>query len=69
MAEAVPYLRGERRGRVAVVTFDDGYVDTIEAALPALLRYGHRATCFVVSGEIGRTMLGTPTRSVCASPS
>jgi peptidoglycan/xylan/chitin deacetylase (PgdA/CDA1 family) len=54
MSAAMPYLRGERRGRVAVITLDDGYVDNLEAALPALQRFGFSATLYVVSGSIGR---------------
>jgi peptidoglycan/xylan/chitin deacetylase (PgdA/CDA1 family) len=54
MAAAMPYLRGEKRGRVAVITFDDGYVDTLEQALPVLRAHGFSATCYVVSGEVGR---------------
>jgi peptidoglycan/xylan/chitin deacetylase (PgdA/CDA1 family) len=54
MADAMPYLRGEKHGRIAVITLDDGYVDNLESALPALQRYGFTATCYVVSGAIGR---------------
>jgi peptidoglycan/xylan/chitin deacetylase (PgdA/CDA1 family) len=53
MSQALPYLRGERAGRVAVLTLDDGYADNVENALPVLLRHGFRATCYVASGEIG----------------
>lgn len=54
MSAAMPYLRGERRGRVAVITLDDGYVDNLDAALPVLQHHGFSATCYVVSGSIGR---------------
>jgi peptidoglycan/xylan/chitin deacetylase (PgdA/CDA1 family) len=54
MSAALPYLRGERQGRVAVVTLDDGYADNLEAALPVLTRFGFSATVYVVSGSIGR---------------
>lgn len=53
MGQAMPYLRGERQGRVAVITFDDGYGDNLEAALPILARYGFGATCYAVSGHVG----------------
>jgi len=54
MGAAMPYLRGEKQGKVAVITFDDGYADTVELALPALRRFGHSATCYVVSQRIGQ---------------
>lgn len=54
MGAAMPYLRGERQGRVAVITFDDGYADTLEHALPALQTQGFSATCYVVSDKIGQ---------------
>jgi peptidoglycan/xylan/chitin deacetylase (PgdA/CDA1 family) len=53
MSEAMPYLRGEQRGRVVALTFDDGYADTVEHALPVLQAAGFTATCYVVSGAIG----------------
>lgn len=53
MDEGLPYLRGERQGKVTVVTFDDGYVDTVELALPALLECGFSATCYLVAERIG----------------
>ena len=54
MSEAMPYLNGDRRGRVAAITFDDGYVDTFENALPILLKHNFSATCYVVSQRIGQ---------------
>ena len=53
MSAAMPYLRGEKSGRVAVITFDDGYLDTLEQALPILNTFGFSATCYVVSGRTG----------------
>lgn len=53
MSAAMPYLRGEKAGRVAVITFDDGYLDTLEQALPILNTFGFTATCYVVSGRTG----------------
>jgi peptidoglycan/xylan/chitin deacetylase (PgdA/CDA1 family) len=54
MSDAMPYLRGRKQGRVAVITLDDGYVDNLEAALPILHRYRFTATCYAVSGSIGQ---------------
>lgn len=36
--------------RALVITFDDGYADNAEVALPILLRHGLRATFFVSTG-------------------
>ena len=39
----------------AAITFDDGYVDNLNNALPAIWRHGLCATVFVVGGAIGRS--------------
>lgn len=54
MADAMPYLRGEKHGRVAVITLDDGYADNLESAMPVLQRHGFTATCYVVSALVGQ---------------
>ena len=54
MSAAMPYLRGEKQGRVAVITFDDGYVDTLEQALPILQKNGFSATCYFISQRTGQ---------------
>lgn len=53
MSEAMPYLRGEKTGKVVAITFDDGYYDTLEQALPVLNTFGFTATCYFVSGRLG----------------
>lgn len=54
MSAAMPYLRGEKSGKIAVITFDDGYVDTLQNALPILLKHHFTATCYVVSQRMGQ---------------
>jgi len=55
MGALTPYLTGERSGRVVGITFDDGYLNNLQNALPILQRQGFSSTCYVVSGEIGST--------------
>ncbi|MBS0365023.1 MAG: polysaccharide deacetylase family protein [Proteobacteria bacterium] len=51
--EGIARLRdGTSRGCV-VLTFDDGYADTIATVAPLLQRYGFGATCYVVSDAVG----------------
>ncbi len=51
LAEAVAGLRdGKLPSRPAVITFDDGYADNRNVALPILLRLGLPATFFVCTG-------------------
>ncbi len=46
---------GEPLGaRTAVITFDDGYLNFYENALPVLQQHGLTATVFVTSGYLGR---------------
>jgi len=54
MSQAMPYLRGEKTGKVVAITFDDGYLDTFEQALPVLNTFGFSATCYFVSGRSGQ---------------
>ena len=46
--------RGGARGLVAL-TFDDGYTDFLEHAVPLLERYGMTGTVYVVAGRMGDT--------------
>lgn len=54
MADAMPYLRGDREGKVVVITLDDGYVDNLEWAMDVLRSHGFTATCYAVSGCLGQ---------------
>jgi peptidoglycan/xylan/chitin deacetylase (PgdA/CDA1 family) len=51
--QALPYLRGEKRDKVAVISFDDGYRDNLQHALPLLREFGFSATCYLVADRIG----------------
>src|SRR5215472_15341943 len=45
---------GRQRGLVGI-TFDDGYVSVLEAAVPELARHGFGATAYIISGRLGGT--------------
>lgn len=42
-------------GRALAITFDDGYVDFLEHALPILEKYGFPVTVFLVTDLVGKT--------------
>lgn len=53
LKEGIPYIRGEKQGKVVVITFDDGYENVFENALPILKSLGFSATNFIVTDLIG----------------
>lgn len=55
MSALLPYLSGERVGKVVGITFDDGYLNNLTHALPVLRRLGFSSTCYVVSQLLGQT--------------
>lgn len=72
MSGLMPYLRGERQGKVFGITFDDGYLNNLTYAAPVLQRYGFFSTCYVVSGMLGQTnawdlVNGVPTSELMAA--
>lgn len=54
MSDLMPYLRGEKKGKVVGITLDDGYQSNVLKALPILKNHGFSATCYVVSGRLGQ---------------
>jgi peptidoglycan/xylan/chitin deacetylase (PgdA/CDA1 family) len=50
---AAQLARGRLPKKVAVITFDDGYLDLLAEAKPILERYACPATAFLVTGLIG----------------
>lgn len=55
MTDLLPYLCGERRGKVFGITFDDGYLNNLTQAAPVLQRLGFSSTCYVISAMLGQT--------------
>ena len=55
MTSLMPYLRGEKTGKVVGITFDDGYVNNLENAAGVLKKFNFSSTCYVVSELLGKT--------------
>lgn len=53
VAELIEARRRGRGQRLVGLTFDDGYADFVDYALPALNRYHFTATVFVLAGRLG----------------
>jgi peptidoglycan/xylan/chitin deacetylase (PgdA/CDA1 family) len=53
LSDLMPYLRGEKKGKVVGLTFDDGYLNNLTNAMPVMLREGFTATCYAVSAMLG----------------
>lgn len=53
MRDLMPYVRGERQGRVVGITFDDGYRNVLQNALPVLRELDFTATNYFVVRELG----------------
>ena len=68
MSGLLPFLRGERVGRVVGITFDDGYQNNLTHALPALLEQGFTSTCYVVSGLLGKTNVWDQDAGIAQTP-
>ena len=56
MGELVAAPANKWSGRTAVISFDDGYVDNLDAC-EELKKRGMRATWFIVSGSVGQSPL------------
>ena len=51
MRDLTPYLRGERQGKVFGITFDDGFRNVFENALPVLSDLGFTSTNYFVANQ------------------
>jgi peptidoglycan/xylan/chitin deacetylase (PgdA/CDA1 family) len=48
-------MRADRHRGLVGITFDDGYVNVLESALPELKRRGFTASVYIISGRLGGT--------------
>ncbi len=55
MTALMPYLTGEKSGKVVGITFDDGYVNNLDNAADVLKKFNFSSTCYVVSELLGKT--------------
>src|SRR5690606_1017257 len=53
MRDLLPYLTGQRRGKVVGITFDDGYRNVYQHALPVLRDQDFTATNYFVARQFG----------------
>ncbi|WP_323017122.1 polysaccharide deacetylase family protein [Castellaniella sp.] len=53
MAQLMPYLRGEKQGKVFGLTFDDGYQNVLDHAVPIMEDCGFHATNYFVVRQLG----------------
>lgn len=70
MDEALNLLRGNQPlpRRAVALTFDDGYQDFRDYALPTLARYGFPATVYAIAGDIGQRAHWLTTDGMEAAP-
>src|SRR3546814_11928642 len=52
MRELLPYVRGGRQGKVVGITFDDGYRNVYQNALPVLNEQGFTATNYFAARQL-----------------
>ncbi|MGH9321898.1 MAG: polysaccharide deacetylase family protein [Vicinamibacteria bacterium] len=69
LGEAFASVQDARRppGNAVALTFDDGYLDNFECALPILERFRLKAAFFVVTGLVGTTTVIERYRGCCES--
>lgn len=68
MSALLPYLKGQKVGRVVGITFDDGYLNNLRHALPVLQRHGFSSTCYAVSQRLGQSNVWDQDVGVAQTP-
>lgn len=68
MRDLVPYLAGQKQGKVFGITFDDGFRNVYEYALPVLRDLGFTSTNYFVVHQEGGTNAWDRVKGVPESP-
>jgi peptidoglycan/xylan/chitin deacetylase (PgdA/CDA1 family) len=68
MTALMPYLQGEKTGKVVGITFDDGYVNNLENAAKFLKKFNFSSTCYVVSELLGKTNVWDHALGIAPAP-
>ena len=68
MTALMPYLQGEKTGKVVGITFDDGYVNNLENAATVLKKFNFSSTCYVVSELLGKTNVWDHALGIASAP-
>ena len=68
MRDLMPYLAGERTGKVFGLTFDDGFLNVHRHALPVLRELGFTATNYFVAGHPGGSNFWDADKGVPEAP-
>jgi len=68
MRDLMPYLNGSCQGKVFGITFDDGYRNVLDNALPVLQQLGFTATNYFVVNQLGGGNVWDAEKGVPHSP-
>ena len=68
MRDLMPYLKGEKFGKVFGITFDDGYRNVFENALPVLKGLSFSATNYFVPHQFDGSNVWDHSKNIPASP-
>lgn len=68
MERLLPYLNGEKKSRVFGISFDDGYQNVLDNAVPILEECGFLATNYFVARQLGGSNIWDHPEGVPPSP-
>jgi len=68
LKDAEPWLRGEKSGKIVVITFDGGFQNVLINAAPVLNEPGFTATSFIVANQTGGSSVRDSDLSIPPTP-